>query len=302
MAPQAASSSSSHLNALGWWRGCAAPYQPQLRLWLLARPSAATTAPASVRAGASRCGQIQTKSPQIPLEEFPFASEPSQLGSPWSTSTWVYRAHQACPVLPWPSARVALGRSWGCWGYPALPAGQWVLVLLPSMTKSLIKQPGLWTQTCSVSYLVHGKCVWALCVSPPRGVQLPTFCIPHPPNTNFSSSSLQSFQNFSKSTLPSSLFQDLNFFLSISQLSAAAVLLSFWWKAGYQSLPPQLHTFKFRPPHLQGTFKLGIKHCTWQRFPDPAQNNNKVSLPQDLLNPNTVFSGRRGQFTSWDKY
>lgn len=99
MAPQVASSSSSHLNALGWWRGCAAPYQPQLRLWLLERPSAATTAPASVRAGASRCGQIQTKSPQIPLEEFPFASEPSQLGSPWSTSTWVYRAHQACPVL-----------------------------------------------------------------------------------------------------------------------------------------------------------------------------------------------------------
>lgn len=64
-------------------------------------------------------------------------------------------------------------------------------------------------------------------MSPPRGVQLPTFCISHPPNTNFSSSSLQSFQSFSKSTLPSSLFQDLNFFLSISQLSAAAVLLSF---------------------------------------------------------------------------
>lgn len=111
----------------------------------------------------------------------------------------------------------------------------------------------------------------SLCMSPPRGVQLPTFCISHPPNTNFSSSSLQSFQSFSKSTLPSSLFQDLNFFLSISQLSAAAVLLSFWWKAGYQSLPPQLHTFKLRPPHLKGTFKLGIKHCTWQRFPDPAQ-------------------------------
>lgn len=60
-------------------------------------------------------------------------------------------------------------------------------------------------------------------------------------------------------------------FLSIFQLSAAAVVLSFWWKTGYQSFSPQLHTFKFKPPHLQGTFKLGIKHCTWQHFPDPAQ-------------------------------
>lgn len=55
----------------------------------------------------------------------------------------------------------------------------------------------------------------------------------------------------------------------------AAVVLSFWWKTGYQSLSPQLHTFKFRPPHVQGTFKLGIKHCTWQHFPDPAQTITK---------------------------
>lgn len=30
-------------------------------------------------------------------------------------------------------------------------------------------------------------------------------------------------------------------------------------------------------------------------------NNNKVSLPQDLLNPKTVFSGTKGQFTPQDK-
>lgn len=94
------------------------------------------------------------------------------------------------PVLPWPSARVALGRSWGCWGYPALPAGQWVLVLLPSMTKSLIKQPGLWTQTCSVSYLVHGKCVW-VCVwthhgfPPSVSLTPPTLTFPPPPYKAF---------------------------------------------------------------------------------------------------------------------
>lgn len=105
------------------------------------------------------------------------------------------------------------------------------------------------------------------------GVQPPTFCISQPPPhflflfllfLTKLSGFLQ--KNFTLQFVPSP-----QLFLSIFQLFAAAVVLSFWWKTGYQSLSPQLHTFKFRPPHLQGTFKLGIKHCTWQRFPDPAQ-------------------------------
>lgn len=94
MPSQAASSSSSHWNPLGWWRGCAACYQPQLRLWLLAGPNPASTAPASLRAGASRCEQIQTKSPQIEVEEFPLACEPSQQGSAWRTSSWMHTGTQ----------------------------------------------------------------------------------------------------------------------------------------------------------------------------------------------------------------
>lgn len=270
MPPQAASSGSSHWNPLGWWRGCAARYQPQLRLWLLAGPSPATTAPASVRIGASSCEQIQTKSLQMKLEEFPFASEPSQLGSPWSTtSTRIYTAQchstRAAPAGAG-DAEGALdcqqaGGHWCC--FSAWPS-------LCSNSQGCKLRAGVFLILPMVNVCVS---FGAACAhhSTPCGGTAPHLLYLSVPHTNFSSSSSQSFQSFSKSFLPSSLFQDLNFFLSIFQLSAVAVVLSFWWKTGYQSLSPQLQTFKFRPPHLQGTFKLGIKHCTWQRFPDPAQ-------------------------------
>lgn len=247
---------------------------PSWGLWLQAGPNPATTALASVRAGAPKCEQIQTKFLQIKLEEFPFASEPSELGSPWSTTTWIDTAHQACTTH---STVPGQPQELGCWGYTGLTAGEWALVLLLSMTKSLIKHQAAKTVNSElkcffilpeVSVFMCPLELHVLTIAYHVGVQLPIFCISHPP---FSSSSSQSFQSFSKCILPSSLFQDPSFFLSIFQLSAPAVVLSFWRKTGYQSLSPQLHTSKFRPPHLPGTFKWGIKHCTWQRFPDPAQ-------------------------------
>lgn len=67
---------------------------------------------------------------------------------------------------------------------------------------------------------------------------------------------------------PSSWLQDPP--LSSLQLCVAAVVSSFWWKPGYQSLHPQLHTLSLRPG-LAGRFTLGIQHCTWQHLPGPAQ-------------------------------
>lgn len=156
--PQAASSSPSHSNALGWWRGCAAHYQPQLRALTLGRTQSCHNCPSFSEGWSPQCRQIQTKSLQIKLEEFPFTSEPSRLGSLWSTTTWVYTAHQACsthttvPEQP---------QELGYWGDTGLTAREWALVLLLSMTKSLIKQPGLRAQNWSISYLAQ-VCVCVL--------------------------------------------------------------------------------------------------------------------------------------------
>lgn len=119
----------------------------------------------------------------------------------------------------------------------------------------------------------------------------------------FSMSSSQHSQSFPAALflLLSSLFQEPNYFLSIFQFCVAAVVLSFWWKTGYQSLYPQLHTFKFR---RLSTRKIHVRYKALHLavFARSCPTYNKVSLPQDLLNPNTVFSGTRGQFSPQDKY
>lgn len=120
-------------------------------------------------------------------------------------------------------------------------------------------------------------CLWALelhVLTPEHhvGVQLPTFCISYPPCLLFLFLLLLTkLSRFLQKHFTLQFVSRPQLFFSPSSSSAAAVVLSFWWKTGNQSLSPQLHTFKFRPPHLQGIFKLGIKHCTWQHFPDPAQ-------------------------------
>lgn len=117
---------------------------------------------------------------------------------------------------------------------------------------------------------------------------------PPPPHTALKVSQLHFF------SYPPVCSRTPTFFLSIFQLCVAAVVLSFWWKTGYQSFSPQLHTFKFRAlstKKIHGRYKALHLAVFARSYP----NNKKVSLPQDLLNPKTVFSGRRGQFTPQDK-
>lgn len=129
----------------------------------------------------------------------------------------------------------------------------------------------------------------------PRHRLLPLLPFPRPPHTTLKVSQLRFF---SSSPVCS---RSPTFFLSIFQFCVAAVVLSFWWKTGYQSLYPQLHTFKFRPlstRKIHGRYKA--LHLAV--FARSCPTYNKVSLPRDLLNPKTVFSGTRGQFSPQDKY
>jgi len=121
-----------------------------------------------------------------------------------------------------------------------------------------------------------------------------------PPSLIFSSfSSGSPSSSAALLSYPPSLFQSPKLLLFF-QLRAAAVISSLWWKTDYHGLHPQLHAFEFRPPSAG---KIQVRHIALHLavFDRYCPKCNKVSLPRDLLNPKTVFSGTRGQFTR-DKY
>lgn len=214
------------------------------------------------------------------LKASPYKSHWKNSNSPQSLPSWaVHEAHPpefSQPIraaLPTPLCQGS-PRSWGCWPWTD---SRWVGTRGASKHDQVFdwaaSSQGCELRTGVFLILPMGSVSVALelhvlTTAHIWGYSFPPTVSPTP-HTYFSSSSSQSFQGFSKSILPSNLFQDLSFFLSIFQLSAAAVVLSFWWETRLSK--PFSSPFKFRPPHLQGTFKLGIKHCTWQRFPDPAQ-------------------------------
>lgn len=121
--------------------------------------------------------------------------KPSLHKSNWKNShlsvslpSWAFHEAQA-PECTQAHHSARAAQELGCWGCTGLTAGEWALVLLLSMTKSLIKQQAARAVNSELECFLPCWCVCfgAACAhhSTPCGVQLPTFCVSHPPTLPF---------------------------------------------------------------------------------------------------------------------